>query len=1102
MAAQSLIGNLAVNLIFETAAFEQGAGIAEKRLNKLSRNFEKIGQGWIDLGKKLSVSVTAPIAAAGAAVIKMTGDFEAAMNRVSISTQAGASDMREMSDLALKLGKDTIFGATDAADAMDMLAKNGLSAREILDGATTAAVNLAAAAGSELSPAANAITDVMQQFKLATKDLPNAVNQITGAVNESKLDFVDFALAIGQAGGVAGASGVQFADFNAVLAGTSALFASGSDAGTSFKTFLTRLPGQSKQAAKAIAELGLKFYNADGSLRSMSEIAQELRDKLGGLSDMARQQYLTKIFGTDAMRTAVGLMDLGAAGLDKIKGKIAETDAAAQSAKRLEGFNGQLEELKGSVETLAIRIGQSGLLEVITRLVTAAADLIDKWSEASPATLRFATVVAALTATIGPLMIGFGMVVKALAPLLAAFQMIAGAGGVVSAGSAFAALGATLGPLLPIIAAVAAAGVLTGAMIGCRVNTPRVSIATVPADKLLDGLSLSTTRSRRDRFNSVIPRYRSEDHDWEVISGSPVTVPLYVEQDKGLRTKEIDFPLVQHERDTDGNAQAGQLAAYEIVNSREAGPIRFTVGPEYIGVKTGDVVTLDVPEEGLAAQPVLIRSRSIDPTSFTITFEAETETTAKHDFALGRTTVPPPTYEPTPPDLTPPVPDADLWSLTAEVPGEITPSIAISGVCEFPGADSVLMEYRKSADTDWLTLGKAEASAPVNHVVSALEGETDYVARVAYQSGNRVSDWLDLGPVTTGVNLMDGVAAALEDITDELANYSTDNDNNGLTPPAVTGVTITGTQFPDSTGQVRVNWNSTTSTDPGAANNYDGYLVFLMARTSSAGYTYNPADHNQMRMLIIDRPDIKQANFNGCPVNYYNTAIVIPYRRVRTSVNASGTIFGVPAQSSSTSPFQLADAPNFTGTIAGLEAPTVVLGTNRAIGSINPDGSIVTDKVTADSIIADAINDTDYAVESATIALPGGNWIDGIMIDGVEVDTTERLVCRFVPSWYIEKSGPVQGDTYSMGFQIVIFADTEPVPYYYSPMYTWEERWDSPTSGSVKTFEKRQGVVEHYFTGIPHGTYDVGYRITTGANNYGILIPQRYLNARVPKADE
>src|SRR3546814_3069249 len=71
-------------------------------------------------------------------------------------------------------------------------------------------------------------------------------------------------------------------------------------------------------------------------------------------------------------------------------------------------------------------------------------------------------------------------------------------------------------------------------------------------------------------------------------------------------------------------------------------------------LKTGDVVTLDVPDEGFNAQPVLIKRVEIDPATTKVRFEAETETSSKHAFALGQTTTPPPPVTLTAPDLKPP----------------------------------------------------------------------------------------------------------------------------------------------------------------------------------------------------------------------------------------------------------------------------------------------------------------------------------------------------------------------------------------------------------------------------------------------------------------
>ena len=295
----------------------------------------------------------------------------------------------------------------------------------------------------------------------------------------------------------------------------------------------------------------------------------------------------------------------------------------------------------------------------------------------------------------------------------------------------------------------------TGAMIGCMVSTPRTAIATIESRHLLGSLSIAATKSRRDRFNSVIPRYVDEDSDWSVISGTAITVPEYVTADKGQRTKEIDYPLVQV-FSGETAMQPGQLAAYDIVNSREAGPITFTTGPEWIGLKTGDVVLLNVPEEGLANQPILITRRAPDPATGKVSFSAQTETYSKHAYALGQSTTPPAPFSLTPPDLKPPAPIATSWAASGTTTGEGLPAIIVVGESDMPSADAVLIDYRKVGEDDWNRAAIVSANAPVQHVIAPLESETGYQVRIGYRVEQIDGDFIILGAVT-GVGKLSGI---------------------------------------------------------------------------------------------------------------------------------------------------------------------------------------------------------------------------------------------------------------------------------------------------------------------------------------------------------
>ncbi|PZQ55258.1 MAG: hypothetical protein DI555_07860 [Novosphingobium pentaromativorans] len=308
----------------------------------------------------------------------------------------------------------------------------------------------------------------------------------------------------------------------------------------------------------------------------------------------------------------------------------------------------------------------------------------------------------------------------------------------------------------------------TAAMIGCLVNTPRTAIATIESRHLHDGLSLAATKSRRERISSVIPRYVDEDSDWELISGTAITVAEYATADKGKRTKEIDFPLVQVFSGQEAK-QPGQLAAYEIVNSREAGPWTFTTGPEWIGLKTGDVVYLNVPEEGLVNQPVMITRRAIDPSTGKVSFAVETETYAKHAFALGETTTPPAPWAPTAPDLKPPAPIATGWTVAGTTSGEGFPALLIAGESEMPSADAVVIDYRlhqenETATEGWTNSAILSAVDTVRHVISPLQSETRYDVRISYRVEAIDGDATIFEQVLTGVGKITTIENQLDDL--------------------------------------------------------------------------------------------------------------------------------------------------------------------------------------------------------------------------------------------------------------------------------------------------------------------------------------------------
>lgn len=316
-------------------------------------------------GAAIAAGALASVAVAG---VRMAADLEQQMADIASVMGATSEEVELLKDHILELGLDPNLkvSATEAADAIEALGRNGLDVDEILEGAAEATVLLANATGAEFTTAADIATDAMSLWNIKAEDMTDVVSTLAGVTTNSKFTIDDFALALAQGGGVAAATGVELDDFASVIAGIAPYFASGSDAGTSFKTFLQRLVNPTDQAKTAMADLGLwteeagsAFFDAEGNMRPMEEVAGLLADATANLSEETQGMMFSTIFGADAIRAATAIAGLGEEGFRNLAGAIDETDAADMAATRMDTLSGQMEILGGIVDTAKIKIGDA-----------------------------------------------------------------------------------------------------------------------------------------------------------------------------------------------------------------------------------------------------------------------------------------------------------------------------------------------------------------------------------------------------------------------------------------------------------------------------------------------------------------------------------------------------------------------------------------------------------------------------------------------------------------------------------------------------------------------------------------------------------------------
>lgn len=366
------------------------------------------------------------------------------------------------------------------------------------------------------------------------------------------------------------------------------------------------------------------------------------------------------------------------------------------------------------------------------------------------------------------------------------------------------------------------------------VNAPKAPLATITADDLADGdSSVPAMMPRRDRPNTVIPKYRSEAHAWEIIPASAIAIADYVTADGGSVTKEIEYPLV-----TSLN-QAAQFAAYDIYNAREAAPITLPLKPAWWGYKVGDCLRVNLPgaDHGLVNQDVIVIARSFDPDTSVVTLTLRTETAAKHPAALGRTGAAPvaPTLSDDDPSLVAaPLPaDWTAAGLTLTKDGVSVPAILLSGAVGNTQALSVVVDYRvynpaNGPEENWISAGKHDSDLTKLEITSVTP-TTRYQISVRYEVRGVVGLRLVLGPVMSGE--YDGPPTAWPNVGDPDGTKPADNadvtgDNTSKDTDAVAG---------RPAGQIVADLNFNADTMLSAMLTVDGFQGLVDARTFVMG---------------------------------------------------------------------------------------------------------------------------------------------------------------------------------------------------------------------------------------------------------------------------
>lgn len=388
------LGSLRGKIIIDANEAEKGVDKADKSVDQFKKKHAAASKEITDAAKTTALVYSGAVVGGFALAVNAAKNFEQSLANVAAAGGKQAADqMDAIRKKALQLGADTSFSAVEAADAMEVLIKAGLSVSDVLNGAADAAVNLAAAESISIPEAAEIAAVAMTSFNLEASKMPDIANQISRSASATKMNVKEFGMAMNQAGAVSKLVGFKFEDMALAITAMGKAGIVGSDAGTSLKTMLLNLVPSTGPAREAMRELGLltkdganAFYDAQGRVKSMTEVSEILYQATKNLSPAQKQLALETIFGSDAIRAAAIISEQGAAGMNKLTSEMNSQLSVAEKAKvKQDTLAGSIEKMKGSIETAGILIG-TAFIPVMRDIAGAIEKAADWFSKLSPAT--------------------------------------------------------------------------------------------------------------------------------------------------------------------------------------------------------------------------------------------------------------------------------------------------------------------------------------------------------------------------------------------------------------------------------------------------------------------------------------------------------------------------------------------------------------------------------------------------------------------------------------------------------------------------------------------------------------------------------------------
>ena len=359
----------------------KGADLAKRQFDKLGNSTKSTNTQFAKLAK---VAGTAGIVV-GTALVKALTDatrqfvaFDDAMTQSLAIMQTTEDQQKAMAQSARLVATETRISAEQSAEAFFFLASAGLDAEQSIS-ALPQVAKFAQAGMFDMATATDLATDAQSALGLTVSDAEQNLENLTRVTDVlvkantlANASVQQFSEALtNKAGSALKVANKSIEEGVAVLSAFADRGVKGAEAGEKLNQLLRDIPRATAKNSEEFAKLNLQMFDADGNLKNVADLIEELDHVLAPMSDELKASTLDQLGLNRGVADAVKILSGAGDAIRTYQDKLEDAGGVTQQVA-----DKQVESLQGQLEILGSKFTEVGL-QIVEEYEPAFQDAID-----------------------------------------------------------------------------------------------------------------------------------------------------------------------------------------------------------------------------------------------------------------------------------------------------------------------------------------------------------------------------------------------------------------------------------------------------------------------------------------------------------------------------------------------------------------------------------------------------------------------------------------------------------------------------------------------------------------------------------------------------